>query len=244
MPLSERIPDLDIGDDLLFDVYAQAQFVFGKPDKLFGLATEPGKPAVVVEGIAGQLVPRRIAGNGYVRLLSERLRQGYEHHAGRRFFNPRSQQFTLVHPDMEWKGLKVVLLSRQISIPEAAAAVAQVVKSTPASCITSEEIDGWVQQQQRNATHVVAFSDHPIWALALAEVVLTKGWDWRAGPQLQSPPGERPSQEPQVWTEWLQQVFERKQIVAAQAGLGWTLEALLQSSASASPTTGSLAALL
>ncbi len=229
---------------MLFDVYAAPQFVYGSPQKLFAIAIDVGHTAVIVEGEAGKLLPRRASGSSHVRALSERLRQGYERQPGRRFFNPRSQQFTLVHPDLEWKGAKPILLSRHQQVHTAAETVARIAQSTPGTCITSEEISAWLQQQHRNAAHVVAFSDHPIWALALGEAVLDKGWDWRVGPELTEPPRERPSTDPAGWCQWLQQIFERKQIAAAQAGLGWTVEALLKPSADPSPERDGLAALL
>ena len=48
MQPSVRLPDLDVGDDLLFDVYAAPTFVYKEPQKFFALAVEPGEPAVPI----------------------------------------------------------------------------------------------------------------------------------------------------------------------------------------------------
>lgn len=237
---SERSPEIDVGDDVLFDVYARAGND-GQEDRWLGMGLDEGAN-IVIEGRSGELKARRVPRTGHLQVLSERLKQGYRHQ-GRRFYNPRARIFTPIHPDMDWKGAKVVLLSRHSDVVSASALVTTTVRSTPAWCITSEEVDAWQRQQERNAAHVVAFSDHPIWALALAEVAMIHGWDWRMGPGWTQMPNVLPSRDPNRWCLWLRQVFDENQIREAQRGIGWTVEALLTQHAP-DPSKDGLASLL
>lgn len=227
----------DVGDDALFDVYS------ADDGRQFGLGHNVVQ-SYLVEGLPGALRVRVCSRQSAVSELSKRLRQGFRPNDQRMFFNPRSQRLTRIHPDMDWKGARVVLISRHLDIHRAAERVAEIAKSTPASCIAVDEVDAWLQQQRRNAAHVVAFDDHPIWALAIGELVFEEGWDWRPGPELDTPPSKRPSQAPAEWAQWLtRKAFKADAVAAAQAGLGWSLTALLNSDDSG-PHGASLSALL
>jgi len=236
LPSAPR-PELDAGDDTLFTVYAKED-----ANRFFGIA-QRGAKGIVIDGEPGAFKVRTAQWLTAVGEISKRLRQGFSPTGGAWFYNPRSLRFTRIHPDMDWKGAQVVLLSRQPDLPAAVDLVATAVRATPATCITGEEIVAWQQQQLRNVAHVVAFDDHPAWALALAELVYAKGWDWRVGPKLSAPPSKRPSQSPWEWAGWLQQRFDPKAIQQAQTGFGWTVDAQLISD-SASPERASLSALL
>jgi hypothetical protein len=223
--------------DLLFTVYALQDDA-----KYLGVG-RCGDDAFLIEGPSGAMKVRKVRWADVVAAIALRSRQGYRPLDGGWFFNPQSQSFTVVHSDLQWQGAKVVLMSRQETVAASAELLAAIVRSTPTRCIRGEEVNGWLDQQRRNAAHVVAFDDHPVWALALAEMVLTKGWDWRVGPQLTAPPPKRPSLAPTEWMQWLSQRFQPKAVYEAQAGLGWTAEALINSDKGV-PTEGSLSALL
>src|ERR1035437_283151 len=115
-----------------------------------------------------------------VREMAKRLKLGYLMAPNKMYFNQRSGEFKLIHPDLDWKGLVWVLAAMPKNIEQACEKVAQVVKTVPASIILGEEIDAWMSQQSHNVAHVVAFGDLPVWTLALAQVALDNGWPLRA----------------------------------------------------------------
>ncbi len=158
------------------------------------------------------------------------------------YFNPRAQQFTRVHPDVDWKGEKWLLAATPGNVIAASEQVAQRVATLSAQLIVAEEVEAWRKQQQFNATHLVAFADHPAWALALAQFALECGWGLRSTPDLGPCPDMPPSMAPLQWQAWLVPSFDVKAVIANQAGFGWTVGQLVVADSGASQSN--LSALL
>lgn len=178
-----------------------------------------------------------------VREMAKRLKLGYLLAPNKMYFNQRSGEFKLVHPDLDWKGLVWVLAAMPKNIEQACEKVAQVVKTVPASIILGEEIDAWMSQQSHNVAHVVAFGDLPVWTLALAQVALDNGWPLRAMSTQSGVPDAPPAIVPQQWMTWLSKVFPEKTIAHTQVALGWTVEKIIISD-TALPVEGDVSAFL
>lgn len=203
-----------------------------------------GDDVLVVEGHEGKAEAVRVTLPNAVTILGKRVRGGYTRASGRMFFNERSRTFTLIHPDVDWKGLKWLLAATPPSIAEASQVVANILKTMPAAAITSEEIEQWLQRQRNNVKHVVAFDDHSAWALALAEAALDNGWGLRASPEMGGVPDAPPSIAPSLWAQWLSKSFKVNQVKDAQANLGWTAEAFITSGKEAPGGANNLSVLI
>lgn len=229
-----------VAHDTLFDVYrltADNQRTFA-----FGLAAKDD--AVLIDHCGDDVTVQKVSLVKGIRILSQRVKSGYARDPSPMFFNERRRVFTFGHPDLEWSGAQWLLAATPADLVAGAEAVANMVRQTPADVIMGVEIDAWLQQQRRNFTYLVAFDDHPIWSLALAQAALDKGWSLRAASDASSLPDAPPASQPVGWREWLSPRFKRAgSVEAAQAGLRWTPEAFL-TPAKTSDTSQSLAALL
>jgi hypothetical protein len=178
--------------------------------------------------------------------LAVKLKQGYRRLPRRMFYNSLSGEFTVIHPDLDFEGGTWLLSAVPPLVAEAADQVVVCVSTLHAGLILPEEIGAWRRQQQRNAAHVVAFADHPAWSLALAQQAHEQGWLLRASPgQKAACPDAKPSLSPHEWTGWLSSVFDRKLVLANQAGFGWAVGHERTSIAGmASRSDGGLSALL
>jgi hypothetical protein len=206
------------GHNTLFDVYKSKD---GK--RTFAMGTQGDDFIVVEQG--GTTAVRRLELSQAVGLLAKRIRTGYVKSPAKMFFNSCSERFCFVHPDLDWTGACWVLAATPPDIERAAVAVADIARKAPATVLMVEEIDRWLTQQRRNVAHVVAFDDHAIWPLALAQAALEKGWGLRAVPGKGAVPDSPPSAAPIHWRAWLQLSFTKDAVTAAQAGMGWTPEA-------------------
>jgi hypothetical protein len=181
-----------------------------------------------------------------VSMLAGKLKQGYRRSPQRMYFNPRSGGFTLIHPDLDWKGVNWLLAAvPRSTFEEAADQVGELVSTLGADLILPEEVSAWRTRQQLNAIHLVAFDDHPAWSLALAQLAHEQGWLLRASSnQKAACPDVPPSLSPREWTAWLSTAFDRKVILANMAGFGWTAEQESTITAEEATNNGCLSALL
>lgn len=223
--------------DTLFSVYrhpsSSCAFALGEVQGSFALVDKSGEGFTV----------KTVAFDAGVREMAKRLKLGYQMAPNKMYFNQRSGEFTLTHPDLDWKGLQWLIAASPKNIEQACEMVVQVVTTTPASIILGEEIDAWVAQQRNNVAHVVAYSDLPVWSLALAQVALSNGWPLRATPKQSGVPDTPPSIDPRSWRIWLSKVFPEKTIATTQVALGWTVEKIIISDM-ALPKEGELSAFL
>jgi hypothetical protein len=228
----------------LFDVYVRDTGSAGRQEFAIG---EFGAGVIVVDcartgasRIEKADLPTAVA------RLAGKLKQGYRRLPQRMFYNTRLGEFTVIHPDLDCEGGTWLLAAVPPLVAEAADQVTECVSTLHAGLILQEEIGAWRTRQQRNAAHVVAFADHAAWSLALAELAHEQGWLLRASPgQKAACPDAKPSLSPHEWTGWLSSVFDRKLVLANQAGFGWTVGYERTSIAgTASRSDGGLSALL
>lgn len=228
----------------LFDVYLCDAGIAGRHEFAIG---ELGATVVVVD--CGRTGASRLTGADLptaISRLARKLKQGYRRQPQRMYYNARSGEFTVIHPDLDWKGGTWLLAAVPFTVYGAADQVADRVSKLRADLILPEEIDAWRTQQQLNAAHVMAFADHPAWSLALAQLAHELGWLLRASPdQKTACPDAPPSVSPRDWTAWLSTVFDRKVVLANLAGFGWAVEQGITTTADrASQSDGGLSALL
>ncbi len=228
----------------LFDVYRCDAGIAGRHEFAIG---ERGCAVVVVD--CSRTGASRVTEADFptaISRLARKLKQGYRRQPQRMYYNARSGEFTVIHPDLDWKGGAWLLAAVPSSVSEAAGLVADRVSMLGVDLILPQEIGAWRMQQQLNAAHVVAFADHAAWSLALAQLAHEQGWLLRASPgQKPACPDAPPSLSPREWTAWLSTVFDRKEILANQAGFGWTVEqATITTADRASQSDGGLSALL
>lgn len=230
-----------LAHDTVFDVYLSegSSMTLGE---LFAIG-EQGADIVVVERLKSGVRVSKMALQAAIARLATRLKQGYTKAPNRMYFNARAEAFTRVHPDVDWKGEKWLLAATPPSIPDAVHQVAVKVGSLGLDLIVPEEVEAWRQQQSLNATHVVAFADHPAWPLALAQLALEHGWGLRAAPGTSPCPDTPPSMAPHEWQSWLVPPFDAKTVLANQAGFGWTVGQIIVSEVAARDS-GGLSALL
>ena len=178
--------------------------------------------------------------------LAGKLKQGYRRLPQRMYFNSRAGEFTVIHPDLDWKGVNWLLAAvPRSTFEEAADQVAELVSTLGADLILPEEISAWRTRQQFHVVHLVAFDDHPVWSLALAQLAHEEGWLLRASSnQKVACPDVPPSLSPREWTTWLSTAFDRKVILANMAGFGWTAEQESTITADGASNNGCLSALL
>lgn len=235
MPISEPTK---VSHDTLFEVFRNQG-----SGRVFAMGSQ-GDDVIVIDGAERNPSVSTLTLSRAVSILGQRVRSGYSRESGRMFFNERSCSFTLVHPDVDWKGLKWLLAATPGSIQTACEVVASIVKRMPETAISPEEIDQWVGRQAHNVKHVVAFDDHPAWPLALAQAALDNGWGLRASTEIGGVPDAPPSVAPSLWAQWLSRRFTVTNIQTAQASLGWTAEAFITSDRNAPDGANNLSALI
>ena len=238
-------PASDLSDvfahDTLFDVYVRRDTA--NASELFAIGQCGDKVIVVERTLKGGTRLKESSFSAAITQLAGRLKLGYEKQSQRKYYNPRGDAFTNVHPDVDWKGENWLLAATPPSVTDAAEAVAAKVATLSADLILPEEIQGWRNQQRLNSKHIVSFADHPAWSLAIAQLALERGWGLRASPGLSACPDTPPSMAPMQWAAWLVPTFNAKAVDANQAGFGWTVGHLIISD-SASSNSGGLSALL
>lgn len=217
-----------LAHDTLFEVYRQSS-----SDRLFGIG-RLGEGVLVVEATGDAHTSTKVSFGVAVKKLGARLRAGFAKTGERMYFNERDRRFTHTHPDLEGRGLGWVVAATPPSLPAAIELVAGLVRAMPVSVIFPEEVDAWAQQQHRNAAHVVAFEDHCVWSLAIAQASLDHGWILRAARRYGELPDSPPSVSPQAWATWLGQHFTEVSVREAQRALGWTVERIIVSGTSTS----------
>lgn len=176
--------------------------------------------------------------------LATRLKQGFLKQPRAMYFNARSGTFTAVHPDLDWKGAKWLLAASPRDMEGALKSICELVGALGGGLILPEEIGAWREQQEKNQTHLVAFSDHPAWCLALGQLALNHGWSLRSNADLAACPDAPPSTAPLEWESWLSPAFDRKAVVANMAGFGWTVGQLIVSESNRGTTANDLSALI
>jgi hypothetical protein len=237
-------PECNAASDILFAVYVRDGGTTGRREFAIG---ERGASVVVVDcSSAGASRVMEADLPTAVSRLARKLKQGYRRLPQRMYFNVRSGGFTVIHPDLDWKGVNWLLAAvPRTTFGEAAGQVADRVSTLGADLILPEEIGAWLARQQMNAVHLVAFDDHPAWSLAIAQLAHEQGWLLRASPdQKAACPDVPPSLSPREWTTWLSTAFDRKAILANLAGFGWTVGQESTITAEAASHNGCLSALL
>lgn len=227
--------------DALFDVYVRKQTATAQ--EVFAIGQLGDKVIVIERGLKGTTKVKESTFAAAVLQMATRLKQGYQKLVAPQYYNPRTEAFTSLHPDIDWKGERWLLAATPPSVNDAADDVAEKVASLSVTLIHPDEITGWRNQQRLNSKHVISFEDHPAWSLAIAQLALERGWGLRASPALGVCPDTPPSMSPQQWAAWLQSTFDSKVVAANQAGFGWTVGQLIISE-STSSNSGSLSALL
>lgn len=223
----------------VFEVYTsangQAFFAFGKT----------GSPVLTLERKTdnSEVAIKRVTTESLVSVISRKLSQGFSSHGRPMYFDPVAKNFTLTHPDLCWGGDKWILAAEPDDIPEGATLVAQEMAKAPEALILPVEIDAWSKRQMQNTRYLVAFRDMPCWALVLAETAMKAGWVIRPHPKVAPPPVALPSIDHIRWGQWLSESFTEKQIVEAQALLGFDVRGLMQPKVNADPSRN-LASLL
>ncbi len=230
--------------DTLFDVYVRNAGTAGR--QAFAIRESVSTVVVVDSSRSGASRIVSVDLPTALAKLASKLKEGYRRLPQRMYYNPRSGLFTVVHPDLDWKGGTWLLAAVPPAVDEAADEVAERVSTLHAGLILPEEIGAWRMQQRQHAVHVVAFADHPAWSLGLTQLAHEQGWLLRASPEQKLPcPEAPPSMSSLAWADWLSTVFERKVILANQAGFGWTVGQEPTSIAgTASRNDGCLSALL
>lgn len=237
----DSAPCEPMAHDTLFDVYVR-QGTTATSD-VFAIGQCGDKVIVVEQTRKGGTKLKECSLTVAVIQLAGRLKQGYEKQSQRKYFNPRGEVFTSVHPDVDWQGDKWLLAANPPSVSEAADNVAALVSTLSTDLILPEEVSAWREQQRLNSAHIVGFSDHPAWCLAIAQLALERGWGLRASPGLSACPDTPPSMSPLQWAAWLVPTFDSKTVDANQAGFGWTVGHIIMSGTTSSGS-GSLSALL
>jgi hypothetical protein len=236
MSVLDSEPDIAV-NDTLFEVYVR-EGAGGHRDE-FAIG-EHGTVVYVLERFRNSEPKiRKTDFAGALKRLAGRLKDGFEKHPERMYFNPRASQFTRIHPDVDWKGEKWLLAATPGSVPAASDQVAARVATLSDQLILPEEVEAWRKQQQFHATHVVAFADHPAWVLGLGQLALENGWGLRSSPNLGPCPDMPPSMAPLQWQAWLVPTFEVKALLANQAGFGWTVGQIVVSDSTASQSNRS-----
>ena len=195
---------------------------------LFGLS-QFGDDVKLVDMEGGSYKVTKVSFESGVKRLALRLKAGYVKTGDRMYFNERESTFSYTHPDLVWKGLRWVLAAVPPDLGVAVGLLKRIGLSLPASAIFPEEIEAWGERQFRNARHVVAYNDHPVWALAIAQASLDHGWLLRASPEHGELPSSPPSISPNVWGIWLKKQFSETSVQDAQRALGWTMEKIILS---------------
>jgi hypothetical protein len=211
-----------IGHDTLFQVYRHPDITVE-----VGLGQVDDDGCMMVEKTDAGVQVKLLKFGPAVGAMAKYLKRGFVAAPDVMFFNQRKNEFRLIHPDLDWLGLKWVLAATPPNIEEAVQMVVNVVKTTPSSIIIGEEIDVWFKQQKNNVVHLTTFSDLPVWTLALAEVAYKHGWPLRAPTTTIGVPDAPPSIDPQQWRSWLSNVFKPEVIVQTQNALNWTVEELI-----------------
>lgn len=224
--------------DTLFTVYQQAD-----TGHVYALGQSHGKYFQVEKTAKGFVVSEK-AFSAAVTKIAANLRRGYFQTVSPMYFNERSGEFTRIHPDLSWKGLGWVLAAVVTDVAAASNTVAEMLKTLPTSVIRAEEVVAWQTQQSRNAAHVVAFEDMPIWGLVLAQAAMDHGWALRSSGAMGSMPDLPPSISPIEWANWLSPAFTDRSIADAQRALGWTVGALLTADQLLPPDASNLAGFL
>lgn len=241
MSTPASVPSDPLPHDALFDVYVGKQSATAQ--EVFAIGQFGDKVVVIERSLRGITKVKECSFSAAVLQMATRLKQGYQKQSVPLYFNPRTEAFTSLHPDIDWKGEKWLLAATPPSVSDAADEVAAKVASLSVTLIHPDEIAGWRNQQRLNSRHLISFGDHPAWSLAIAQLALERGWGLRASPALGVCPDTPPSMAPQQWGAWLQSTFDSKVVAANQAGFGWTVGQLIISD-SASSNSGSLSALL
>lgn len=224
-------------------------------DTLFTVFRQPDtNNAYAVGQSDGKCLQVEVTSKGYsvsdkalsvaVTKISANLRRGYSQIDRPMYFNERSGEFTLIHPDLSWKGLDWVLAAVVPDLTVASGIVGEMLLTLPSRIIFPEEVQAWQAQQSKNAAHVVAFNDMPIWSLVLAQAAMDNGWALRASGAMGSLPFMPPSISPTDWAKWLSPAFTERSIADAQRALGWTVGALLIADQTLTPDASNLAGFL
>lgn len=197
-------------------------------DKQFGQAQivgEPGLSQVVeIDGKGAYTVKpiKTVTAMGRLQLA---LAAGtHEVSKNLMYFCPQKVMFVHRHPDLSW-GDEWMLAAQPPNVIAYAPRVASRVRGLGDAIkgvISRAEIDAWEQRQLQNTTHLVAFSDHPVWALILGEMALSMGWLVRTNTAKGRAPTLLPSMNPSEWDAWLQSDFSLDSIRRARIALGIT----------------------
>lgn len=166
-------------------------------------------------------------------LLSQKLRDGFVAN-GPRYFDAIGGQFTLIHPELSWGGEEWILAAEPGDTRTGVALVVKSMERVAPDRISRVEIEAWAKRNHKNDTFLVAFTDMPIWSLALAHVAMLQGWVMRANPIMKGDtPGQPPDANPVCWDHWLSQQWPESKVRHARQALGLTMANLGQSSSSA-----------
>lgn len=226
------------GHDTLFVVYRHPS-----GEEVFALGEQNDDVFWMVSKTAGDVVVKQVKFQAGIQEMAAKLKLGFICEANKMFFNQRKGEFRTIHPDLDWKGLDWVLAAAPGNIGEACEQVANAVRAIPGNILFEEEVTAWAQQQRHNAIHVTAFSDHPVWTLALADASIRNGWPLRASPKHHGVPDTPPSTAPLQWSKWLSGTFKASLIAETQKAMGWAEEEFIHSVANP-PLEGDLAAFL
>lgn len=216
-PPSELISEMQVRDEL-FDLYQQSD-----TGHLFGIA-RTGDRCWVVEQKSDGAVVHSTTFIAAIGKLAGKLKAGYASAGQRLYFSVLTSQFSIEHPDMQWRGVPWVIAATPRDMDGAIEAVRVRAWSLPNVVIFREEIDQWVERQKLNIRHVVAYQDHPIWALLVAEVAYEYGWLLRESGIAPALPSSRPSASIKDWRDWGDGVFSKSSLIDSQRALGWTSE--------------------
>ena len=164
-------------------------------------------------------------------LLGSLLRSGYTKDPALVFYDKRRGEFTGIHPDLASGGADWVLAAEPSDLAKGVASVSQRMQtSAPPTVIHPVEIDAWARRQGENEKLIVAFRDHPAWALLLAEMAMQSGWVLRGHPALGVMPRQSPSIASEEWDAWLGQHFPSNEVSSTRIQLGLSIGRAFQAS--------------
>lgn len=213
-----------IAGNILFEVFSHPD---GKRQTAFGQSSEG--QWVLVEVAGGDATCTQITAQRMATMLSAKLRAGYQASKAPLYFDACGKKFTFVHPELAWGGTDWILAAEPKSITLGVQAVLSELASVQEGVLSQAELSAWATRQSANTDYLVAFTDHPIWSLALAQVALSNGWVMRANPAMRGDtPSHLPSANPVCWDAWLGQIFREHQIQNARRALGYTFENLMK----------------
>jgi hypothetical protein len=200
----------------MFEVFKNQQGGF------FAFGESASKAYVSIERLSenDKIVNREGTLMACVQRMSALVKRGYTKSSTPMYFDAVDRVFCHTHPDLAWGGTKWLLAASPAGLASAARAVALLARSA-SSEISSVECDAWEARQSSNSKYLVAFEDHPIWTLVMAEQAMNSGWTIRANTHKGAAPATPPSTSPHKWSEWLQPTFTKRTIEAAIQALQW-----------------------